>query len=214
MCTRTCDVPRYDKPNKVSKGSSLKLLMVAEGAAHIYPRFAPTMEWDTCAAHAIVECAGGVVLQAEGDVPSSPGQPVVYNKENLRNPFFVVKGKVIDKSKKKAKKNVTLGGEEEKSGMNPMLIVLVRHYAHVCVCPTTCLFMSHTQLLTQTTPPTSPQTCPATVACRLSSSRWLPSCSCRRRSEPDHTLARIASLGRGVALRRAACVRLNCVFAF
>jgi 3'(2'), 5'-bisphosphate nucleotidase len=43
-------------------------LKVAEGAAHIYPRLAPTSEWDTCAAQAIVECAGGKVLQAEGGI--------------------------------------------------------------------------------------------------------------------------------------------------
>lgn len=45
-------------------GSSIKLLMVAEGAAHCYPRLAPTMEWDTAAADIIVREAGGVVLQA------------------------------------------------------------------------------------------------------------------------------------------------------
>ena len=45
----------------ISKGSSLKFLMVAEGSAHIYPRMGPTCEWDTCAAQAIVECGGGKV---------------------------------------------------------------------------------------------------------------------------------------------------------
>ena len=54
--------------------------MVAEGAAHIYPRLAPTSEWDTCAAQAIVECAGGEVLQHAGGKDCEPGKPVAYNK--------------------------------------------------------------------------------------------------------------------------------------
>ncbi|MDF1760591.1 MAG: 3'(2'),5'-bisphosphate nucleotidase CysQ [Coxiellaceae bacterium] len=70
---------------KVSKGSSLKLCMVAEGSADIYPRLAPTMEWDTAAAQCIVEQAGKQVLQYENK------QPVVYNKKDLLNPWFVVK---------------------------------------------------------------------------------------------------------------------------
>ncbi|MDW3196204.1 MAG: 3'(2'),5'-bisphosphate nucleotidase CysQ [Cytophagales bacterium] len=73
-------------PEIVSKGSSLKLLMVAEGEADIYPRFAPTMEWDTAAAQIIVEEAGGKVLQ------KNTNQSVVYNKEDLLNPHFLVKG--------------------------------------------------------------------------------------------------------------------------
>ena len=51
-------IGKYKDCKRLSKGSSLKLLMVAEGAAHVYPRLAPTSEWDTCAAQAIVECAG------------------------------------------------------------------------------------------------------------------------------------------------------------
>ncbi len=70
---------------QVSKGSSLKLVMVAEGSADIYPRLAPTMEWDTAAAHAIVLEAGKQVIQFESKAP------VIYNKENLLNPWFVVK---------------------------------------------------------------------------------------------------------------------------
>jgi len=69
----------------ISKGSSLKLVEVAEGKAHIYPRFGPTMEWDTAAAHAVVLAAGGTVKQPNG-------QALVYNKEDLLNPFFIVKG--------------------------------------------------------------------------------------------------------------------------
>lgn len=68
----------------VSSGSSLKLCMVAEGRADIYPRIAPTMEWDTAAAQAVVEASGGTVVQY------GVGEPLCYNKENLLNPFFVV----------------------------------------------------------------------------------------------------------------------------
>ena len=70
---------------QVSKGSSLKLVMVAEGSADIYPRLAPTMEWDTGAADAVVRESGKMTYQFEGD------EPVVYNKENLLNPWFVVR---------------------------------------------------------------------------------------------------------------------------
>jgi 3'(2'), 5'-bisphosphate nucleotidase len=68
-----------------SRGSSLKLCMIAEGGADIYPRFAPTMEWDTAAGQAIVECAGGVVTMTDEQTPLS------YNKENLLNPWFIAK---------------------------------------------------------------------------------------------------------------------------
>lgn len=67
----------------ISKGSSLKLCAVAEGIADVYPRFAPTMEWDTAAGQAIVEAAGGTVKKQDG-------QNVIYNKENLLNPYFIV----------------------------------------------------------------------------------------------------------------------------
>lgn len=67
-------------------GSSLKLCLVAEGEADIYPRLAPTMEWDTAAAQAVVEAAGGLVLDTEFEV-------VRYNtKDDLLNPFFYVIG--------------------------------------------------------------------------------------------------------------------------
>ncbi len=68
----------------VSKGSSLKLCLIAEGAADIYPRFAPTMEWDTGAGHAIVNAAGGRVVLAEDESIA-----LTYNKENLLNPWFI-----------------------------------------------------------------------------------------------------------------------------
>lgn len=73
----------YKSVDFTSKGSSLKLCMVAEGKAHVYPRFGPTMEWDTAAAHAVVSAAGGTVLTPEG-------KSLLYNKEDLLNPYFIV----------------------------------------------------------------------------------------------------------------------------
>lgn len=67
-----------------SSGSSLKLCLVAEGKADVYPRFGPTMEWDTAAAHAVALYAGKNVINYETK------QPLVYNKENLLNPWFIV----------------------------------------------------------------------------------------------------------------------------
>lgn len=75
---------RTEKLNLVSKGSSLKLCLVAEGTADIYPRLGPTMEWDTGASHAIVIESGKNVVQYEND------KPLVYNKETLFNPWFIV----------------------------------------------------------------------------------------------------------------------------
>ncbi len=69
----------------VSMGSSLKLCLVAEGRADLYPRLGPTMEWDTAAAHAVVTAAGGQVLDFDG-------QPLRYNKPDLHNPYFIVLG--------------------------------------------------------------------------------------------------------------------------
>ncbi|MGV6825337.1 MAG: 3'(2'),5'-bisphosphate nucleotidase CysQ [bacterium] len=70
----------------VSMGSSLKLCLVAEGHADIYPRLGPTSEWDTAAAQAVVEAAGGRVTDLKM-------QPLRYNtKESLLNPFFLVFG--------------------------------------------------------------------------------------------------------------------------
>ncbi len=67
-------------------GSSLKLCLVAEGCADIYPRLAPTMEWDTAAAQAVVEAAGGQVLNADLEL-------LRYNeKDELLNPYFYVLG--------------------------------------------------------------------------------------------------------------------------
>ena len=69
----------------ISSGSSLKICLVAEGSADIYPRFAPTMEWDTAAGHAIARCSGCNVFYIDEKTP------LKYNKENLLNPWFVVK---------------------------------------------------------------------------------------------------------------------------
>jgi 3'(2'), 5'-bisphosphate nucleotidase len=66
----------------VSIGSSLKLCLVADGQAHLYPRFGPTMEWDTAAAQCVVEAAGGFVRDTRGE-------RLRYNKENLLNPHFI-----------------------------------------------------------------------------------------------------------------------------
>ena len=71
----------------ISKGSSLKLCMVAQGVADIYPRIAPTMEWDTAAADAVVRKSGKMTYEF------SKNTPLKYNKENLLNPYFVVKGR-------------------------------------------------------------------------------------------------------------------------
>ena len=68
----------------VSKGSSLKFCLVAEGNADVYPRFAPTMEWDTAAGQAICNAVGISVISEESK------QPLLYNKQNLLNPWFLV----------------------------------------------------------------------------------------------------------------------------
>ena len=80
-------------PTFISKGSSLKLLMVAEGSADIYPRLAPTMEWDTSAADAIVRESGKMTYQYHLESRTSKPESLKYNKENLLNPWFVVKSK-------------------------------------------------------------------------------------------------------------------------
>lgn len=68
----------------VSKGSSLKLCLIAEGKADVYPRFAPTMEWDTAAGHAICKSVGITVKDM------TTGNEMQYNKENLLNNYFLI----------------------------------------------------------------------------------------------------------------------------
>ncbi len=80
---------RYEAVEFISAGSSLKFCLVAEGKADIYPRFGPTMEWDSAAGQCIVERSGGRVASM-GD-----GLPLAYNKRDLRNPFFVCEGKGV-----------------------------------------------------------------------------------------------------------------------
>jgi len=70
----------------VSIGSSLKICLVAEGEADVYPRIAPTMEWDTAAAHAVI-LEAGLNIKTYGDGELS--KQLTYNKENLLNPFFI-----------------------------------------------------------------------------------------------------------------------------
>jgi 3'(2'), 5'-bisphosphate nucleotidase len=80
---------KYGDAEFISKGSSLKICMVAEGSADVYPRFAPTMEWDTAAGHAVAVSAGFQVTEKDEKTP------LKYNKEELRNPWFIVKGKSL-----------------------------------------------------------------------------------------------------------------------
>ncbi len=80
------DKLKTDKQKEfVSMGSSLKLCLVASGEADIYPRLAPTMEWDSAAADAIVREAGKMTYDFYTN------KPLLYNKEDLRNPYFVVR---------------------------------------------------------------------------------------------------------------------------
>jgi 3'(2'), 5'-bisphosphate nucleotidase len=81
-------VDALSEPDLVPRGSSLKFIIIAEGGADIYPRLAPTMEWDTAAAHCILQEAGGIVMRADNE------EPLRYNKQNLLNPHFVAFGDV------------------------------------------------------------------------------------------------------------------------
>jgi 3'(2'), 5'-bisphosphate nucleotidase len=67
-------------------GSSLKFCRIAEGIADLYPRFGPTMEWDTAAGHAVLLAAGGSVATLDG-------APLIYGKAGLRNPHFIARGR-------------------------------------------------------------------------------------------------------------------------
>ncbi|MBR4644426.1 MAG: 3'(2'),5'-bisphosphate nucleotidase CysQ [Bacteroidaceae bacterium] len=80
------DEIRRQHPNVelISSGSSIKICLVAEGVADSYPRFAPTMEWDTAAGDAIVRAAGKQVVDVQ------TGIPLLYNKKDLHNPWFLV----------------------------------------------------------------------------------------------------------------------------
>jgi 3'(2'), 5'-bisphosphate nucleotidase len=73
----------------IKKGSALKFFDLATGAADIYPRFAPTMEWDIAAGQAILEALGGEVVHAQ------TGEPLRYNKANLVNPYFIARTRAM-----------------------------------------------------------------------------------------------------------------------
>ncbi len=78
---------RYDGIEFFAVGSSIKICMVAEGAADLYPRLAPTMEWDTAAAHAVLAAAGGRV------VSYGTGRDLMYNNSEVpRNRWFIAHG--------------------------------------------------------------------------------------------------------------------------
>lgn len=78
---------KYGNVELISCGSSIKICRVAEGAADVYPRFAPTMEWDTAAGHAIARAAGMEIYRAGEE------NPLRYNKEDLLNPWFIAERK-------------------------------------------------------------------------------------------------------------------------
>ena len=73
------------KVELIQAGSSLKFIKIASGLADIYPRLAPTSEWDTAAAHAILEGVGGKVLNLNG-------KDIIYGKEDILNPHFIAHG--------------------------------------------------------------------------------------------------------------------------
>lgn len=76
-------ISKLGKTEVVSAGSSLKFMLLAEGKAEIYPRFGPTMEWDTAAAHGILKELGFSVHKTDSD------EELIYNKPNLLNPYFI-----------------------------------------------------------------------------------------------------------------------------
>jgi 3'(2'), 5'-bisphosphate nucleotidase len=80
---------KFSNVDFVAAGSSLKFCLLAEGKADVYPRLGPTMEWDTCAGQIIATEAGAVVLRFDNN------QPLLYNRENLLNPFFIVKNPAL-----------------------------------------------------------------------------------------------------------------------
>lgn len=75
---------KYGEVDVVSMGSSLKICLVAEGVADVYPRFAPTMEWDTAAGHAIAKFAGKILIDYKTQ------EEMRYNREELLNNWFIV----------------------------------------------------------------------------------------------------------------------------
>ena len=78
---------QYGQISYIEKGSALKFFDLAEGKADVYPRFAPTMEWDIAAGQAILEALGGTIVNV------NTGKSLIYNKEDLHNPFFLAQTK-------------------------------------------------------------------------------------------------------------------------
>lgn len=76
-------IQKLDSPQLISAGSSLKFMLLASGAADVYPRFAPTMEWDTAAPHAVLNEIGLKVYRQGSD------EELRYNKADLLNPHFI-----------------------------------------------------------------------------------------------------------------------------
>ena len=70
-------------------GSSIKICLIADGGADIYPRLAPTMEWDTAAAHAILKYAGGTLTDL------NTNKEMIYNRKNLKNSNFVANSSLV-----------------------------------------------------------------------------------------------------------------------
>ena len=79
-------VDQLDAAVLVPQGSALKFTVMAEGEGDIYPRIGPTMEWDTAAAHILLNEAGGEIIEF------ASGKPLKYNKESLLNPDFIAFG--------------------------------------------------------------------------------------------------------------------------
>lgn len=76
---------KYGGYELASMGSALKICVVAEGKADVYPRLGPTSEWDTAAAHCVLDVAGGSIRDPQG-------RPLRYNKESILNPWFIASG--------------------------------------------------------------------------------------------------------------------------
>lgn len=83
-------IAKYNVDDMVSAGSSLKFCLVATGEADFYPRLGPTMEWDTAAGHAVLNAAGGHVVEKETH------ETLVYGKTSFRNPFFLAYAPGVD----------------------------------------------------------------------------------------------------------------------
>lgn len=80
---------KYANVDFVAAGSSLKFCLLADGKADVYPRLGPTMEWDTCAGQIVATEAGAEVIRYDNN------EPLLYNRENLLNPYFIVKNPAL-----------------------------------------------------------------------------------------------------------------------